>query len=895
MHTAGCSKRKNLTRTGASLISCLMIGFACPGAPLLPGQLDPDYRPRFERTGGLFRLHPAANGAFLVELDPKDVRLNYAETRRLGRMQADGTLITGFSSPTFLDSPYFSQVLPQPDGRIWIEYYAATPITPRPPVRFVRLNADGTKDETFHLPVVTDEEDWRLLAIQPDGKVLAALKRPAALLADRYKLLRLQTDGSIDPSFVSAVDEGAYIRSAQLLPDGRAVAEFTPTAFGEGAVSDFMRLRSDGSRDDTFTPQAPPNLASYTFHAVSPGGEILIVNYAPQGAAQTFLNFVRLRPDGSLDPDFHPDIIPSSIIGLLPDGEILVRTLLDTGRIVIDRLNHDGSLAENLTLDVFEASGLQYSFDPLPNSQYLVQDGYHAWVYSAQGVRLNPVNVVVHQAVKPPVPVAFADGSLLFGRPGATFDAVNHVSLTGPALLDAAGKLDPLFTAWFQGQANWLPVQAVNGEVYVCDAASRLFTSVSRDGALRQLGSRGNNFSPTSGQRLQFQSDLSLVTADGSIIQHIQPDARVASTQPIVGPSDEFRGFKLLPDDSLLVWGAAQAFEGMPGNGVGRLKPDFRRPDSEFHPALPFGAEGLLAEPQPDGKVLVFYDTHLRSQPARRYRLDRLNLDGSRDPHFYKGLSFDGLVKAVQLDSQGRILVAGAFHTVGQQQRNCLVRLLPDGTPDPGFDSGDGPDAPIENLFVLPGDALVLHGDFRHFNGEECWGLVKLPAVPAFNAAPHILSLSVPRTVRAGDNLTLGAVVAGVPAIQSQWFHNEIALTGETNSTLTLRHVNGDSEGSYSLFAGNSEGAETASTSLTVVPAVAEPPALALLRGQGNSTSGFTMGLVAEPTNRYRLQMSTNLTVWRNVTTVIDPNTSGRFNDPFGAVPGPRFARAVQQ
>lgn len=894
MHTAGCSKHKNATRTWAVILSTLMIGFMGAGAPLAPGRLDPDYHPRFERTGGQFRLHPAANGAYLVELPPEAVRLNFGEVRRLVRILSNGNLDKTFSSPRFLTNAYFSQVLPQPDGRVWIEYSPAKYNNPRTPVRFIRLKGNGTLDASFQLPALSAEEDWRLLATLPDGKVLAALKRPGAPLADRHKLLRLQADGSIDPSFTSGVDEGAFIQSAQVLPDGRVVVKFTPTPFGEYLVSDWTRLRPDGSRDDTFNPPSSPNQNTSSYSAVSPAGEILIVNYTTDGQPRPL---IRLRTDGSLDPDFHPSIIPDSFLGFLPGGHVLVMvSSASTGAPSVLELDHDWAPVTRFTPDITPWLYQPVSMLRLPDSRYLAQDGFRAWLVSDQGQQVIPFDLVVHQAVKPPLPVAFADGSLFFGHGGAqnpAFVAVNRADLSGPALLDTNGKLDPLFTSWFAGQANWLPLQGAKGGVYAYDTASRLFTVVGRDGSLRQLGSRGNSLIASSGQSLQFQSDLSLIAGSSTSLQRIRPDARVESIRGIAS-QEELRGFKVMPDDSVLVWGSSPAFSGMRGNGIGKIRPEILRPEAGFHPSLPPGSAVTAAEPQPDGKVLAAFDPRLRGQPQIS-RLVRLNPDGSRDTQFNSGLTFDGPVRAVRLDSQGRILVAGAFHALGKVPRGGVVRLLPDGTPDPGFDAGDGPDAPVENLFVLPGDDVVLHGDFRHFNGEECWGLVKLSAGPSVAAAPHIISLTDPRTVRTGDNVSLGAVITGAPPIRAQWFFEGIVLPGETNATLTLHQVDDNHVGSYSLFVANDEGADAASTLLTVQPAVAELPSLALLNVTATIPRRLTVGLVAEPTNHYRLQVSTNLTDWRPVSSVVDPNTSGTIEDPFSSQPGPRFVRAVQK
>ncbi len=908
MQTARYSYVRCVVRIWTLLLLWLLGGFDGSAGPLAPGQLDPNYRPRFERSGAPYRLHATTSGTILVELPPDGVRINGTAARRLARMQQDGTIDPTFHGPAFLTNASFSQVLAQADGRIWIEYSTTTTNYPVPPARFLRLRADGSQDDSFQLPVRSDDEDWRLLAIQPNGGVLAAVNRPAAPAADRHKLLRLQSDGSVDPFFASAVDEGARTVSAQPLPDGGVLVEYVPISFGDGGALLWTRLQPDGSLDETYFPPSKPNRDFRTFHAISPAGEVLIAYYStyehlPNGGTAPTLPFVRLRVDGSLDPDFHPGFAPAGIVGFLPAGHVLV-TVTDphTTLTSVLELDHDGTQVREITLDAVAEPGSSLLVELLPDSgHYLAQDGHHSWLYAAAGDRFYSFAPAVYQAMKPPVPVAYADGSLLFGHGGTVspaFDTVNLLPVSGPALVDQDGKIDLPFTTWFESQADWLAVPGAKGEVYVYDLFSHQFAAVSRDGSLRQLGGRGDTlpigFSTDSGNHLQFQSDLSLIERSDNNLLRVRPSASTEYNLGILSPKAQLEGFLVLPDDSVLAWGYSRAFEGAPGNGIGRLSPDLRGPDAEFHSSLPQFTEVLQVEPQPDGKLLVFHDFFRALNHPHNYLLTRLNQDGSPDAEFNRHLTFDALVRAIKLDSQGRILVAGAFHTASGEARGGVLRLHPDGTPDNDFLVGEGPDAPIENLFVLPGDDVVLHGNFRHFNGEEAWGLVRLSGGPSVAASPRILSLTGSRTASAGESVSLGAVITGGPVWQAQWYLDGNALPGETNATLILRQVNAQIQGSYALFVANGEGADVGLTSLAVVPPVARPPSVALLGADGTTfPPQLTVGLTGDPTRLYEMQVSTNLTDWRGVFSGIYANTSGSFDDPFSYGPGPRFIRAV--
>jgi len=102
--------------------------------------------------------------------------------------------------------------------------------------------------------------------------------------------------------------------------------------------------------------------------------------------------------------------------------------------------------------------------------------------------------------------------------------------------------------------------------------------------------------------------------------------------------------------------------------------------------------------------------------------------------------------------------------------------------------------------------------------------------------APGITGLG-DQTAVVGDNVILNPSVTGTAPIASQWRSNNVALAGETNTTLTLANVQLSQDGSvYSLIATNAIGAATNSMTLTVLSA---PPSLPLtLNLDVNKTSG---------------------------------------------------------
>jgi uncharacterized delta-60 repeat protein len=85
---------------------------------------------------------------------------------------------------------------------------------------------------------------------------------------------------------------------------------------------------------------------------------------------------------------------------------------------------------------------------------------------------------------------------------------------------------------------------------------------------------------------------------------------------------------------------------------------------------------------QTDGKIIVGGAFTSLGGQKRNY-IGRLNPDGSLDGSFDPGC--DGEVKALAVQPDNKILVGGSLSTIGGAIRNGLARLNPDGSLDIGF------------------------------------------------------------------------------------------------------------------------------------------------------------------------------------------------------------------
>ena len=168
-----------------------------------------------------------------------------------------------------------------------------------------RLNANGTLDGTFNATGFTRSAfnvPIRGVVVQTDGKIIVGGKFNVTGGAQGVPLVRLNSNGSLDPTYVYPTINFFRIRDLLLQPDGKPIAISTSV----------YRFNLDGSVDSTFSQpvlvdtnllQAPEgfilNLQS--------DGRILIGGLFnevanPTGPALPRWSVARFNSDGTLDP-----------------------------------------------------------------------------------------------------------------------------------------------------------------------------------------------------------------------------------------------------------------------------------------------------------------------------------------------------------------------------------------------------------------------------------------------------------------------------------------------------------------------------------------------------------------------------------------------------------------
>lgn len=94
--------------------------------------------------------------------------------------------------------------------------------------------------------------------------------------------------------------------------------------------------------------------------------------------------------------------------------------------------------------------------------------------------------------------------------------------------------------------------------------------------------------------------------------------------------------------------------------------------------------------------------------------------DGALDTSFIANpiaSSGGGIVRDLEQQTDGKTVVAGSFTVISGATRPALARLLPNGQPDPTFNTGTGPNNQVKHVYLLPDGKMYISGDFTQYNG----------------------------------------------------------------------------------------------------------------------------------------------------------------------------------
>ncbi|MBV8856154.1 MAG: Ig-like domain repeat protein [Acidobacteria bacterium] len=261
--------------------------------------------------------------------------------RNIVRLNSDGSTDTSFDPGFGASGTVFVTTL-QPDGKILIAgdftYYNAVSRN-----HVARLNPDGSLDSTFNVGTGFNY-GVASFAVQPDNEIIVGGGFTSYNGTTRIGIARLYSDGTLDTSYNSG--GGLYFPNAfgigsidtiSLQPDGRALITGLMTMFNGVVRNGVARLNTNGSLDPSFDPGTgvrTNGTAGYglTGAALQPDGKLIICGSFDTYNETPRNGVARLNTDGSLDTTFNPVTGFSkgpATLALQPNGKVVIAGYLN--------------------------------------------------------------------------------------------------------------------------------------------------------------------------------------------------------------------------------------------------------------------------------------------------------------------------------------------------------------------------------------------------------------------------------------------------------------------------------------------------------------------------------------------------------------------------------------
>jgi uncharacterized delta-60 repeat protein len=308
---------------------------------------------------------PLSDGKFLL------IGYSFNGTYFLAKLNADFTIDTGLTSlgvgPTLSGDIYAATVVP--DGKVVLtggfQYYNG-----QNKGGIVRLNADGTVDNTFNTGTGFNDLIGYPVLAQSDGKLIVqtqSTKINNEVINTR--IVRLNTDGTLDATFAATKP---YLDAAPMAlgKDEKIVAWGDGLHINDVTSQKILRLNADGSTDATFHPNFDDNV---TTAIALKNGKVVVAGKFKKLNDVTVAGLVRLNEDGTLDTSFNPKVDPASSdinrLYELSDGKILV-----CGSVTFPKA--DNSNGQAIAVRLLENGDVDNTFITTPVSNTISQTFY---------------------------------------------------------------------------------------------------------------------------------------------------------------------------------------------------------------------------------------------------------------------------------------------------------------------------------------------------------------------------------------------------------------------------------------------------------------------------------------------------------------------------------------
>ena len=551
-----------------------------------------------------------------------------------------------------------------------------------------RLFPDGSTDTTFNAGAGANTLIHQIV-VQPDQRILVCGSFTSFDNVPHTRIARLLPDGALDPSFtITGTGLNGTVMAMCLQPDGKIIVAGLFNSYNGTNRGGIARLNANGSLDPSFANGAGfPGGSVRTIALQADGSVVVGGQQLAQYDGVYVQDLCRLLSDGALDTSFTPGNIFGgfSYVGTLavqPDEKIIVGGFFSSIQ---------GTPCQGLAR-VLPDGTLDASFNTSSGGQTVVL-----------GIALQN------------------DGRITFV---GSFAGYGGSTTPYMARVDDSGLLDPSFLGGVGMDTTVFAVGQRSDGSYIMGGMQRLcqghpspgVTHLMNDGSVDIYHMEGSGFDGTAshlcvsadndiyvtGQFMGFNNVLSRG------LVRLQPEGERDTTFHVgLGFQGSTTAVLEQPDGKVLVAGAQQSYQGVPSKLITRLQDDGSLDTGFF--AGPFGGANAYVIDmalRPDGRILASF-----SDFPNAYDVVQLMPDGSIDPSFDTPGTFDAFPLDIEVQPDGKVLVAGFFTALDGIPASGVLRLNTDGALDGSFVSGLSIGSqPIEMVLAPDGRITVIDG-----------------------------------------------------------------------------------------------------------------------------------------------------------------------------------------
>jgi uncharacterized delta-60 repeat protein len=793
-------------------------------------------------------------------------------SRRLARINDNGSLDSAFTTAlgTGADGGVDALAL-QTDGKILLggrfQNFNGTARN-----RVARVNADGSLDTTFS-PGTGPDQPVVSIQVQADGKSIVTGNFTTFNGVARGGIVRLNTDGSVDPAFNPGTGASGLVNGAIIQDDGKIVVYGGFNFFNGLARPKITRLNADGSVDAAYAATTAIN-SDIRDAELLPSGKLLIVGVFFDINGVSRRSVARLDVNGAHDTTFNP----GTGAGFLdnPGSAAVNASALDTNAllVIVGEFRQFNNIPFNFITRVqtadptppliithptnlFILTGLTAQFSVTASGTAPL---FYQWRFNGvnlAGATNNPISITNAQAVNAglySVVVSNAAGTATSSNASLTLGTLPFLTVAPPAAqtnlvgdntnftVTASGTA-PLFYQWlFNGTAlasqtnatlTLTNLQLTNGGVYTIivsnqfGAVTNSATEVIAAPPAILPGAGGGD--PATGQ------PQSLTVVQG---QNAGFSVNVVGSAPLTYQW-RFGGVNIVgaTNNVLTLTNVQSAQAGLYSVVINNPFGATTSSNATLTVLLP---PTIIVQPVSqnltNGATLNLSVTATGS-PTLTYQW---SLNGTAIPGatssaltlFNVQESLEGNYVCVVTNPYGTATSQVAVVTVqsppqifdnGQPQPQTVIQgsnatFTVSATGDQPFTyqwrfNGTNLAGATNNPLVLTGVQTNQAGNYSVVVSNPFGSATSSNALLTVRVPPFIITQPTPtnQTVVAGSNATITVVAGGDPTLTYQWRLAGVNLTGATAATLTLTNVQTSQLGLYSVVVSNPYGSVTSS------------------------------------------------------------------------------------